>query len=432
MALILAGCAGSSARGGTVAQLTSPEPDPVAPAPAGQATSEPAPLAATAPAALSVMTWNLLFEYQRLPEPVSVSAAPSDASCDGDRAPLACTGTDVSTCRLCDGTTLSYRYSAYVREELSYLIPRPELRWENRRALIVRFVLDTQPDVVGFQEVQGDAEFGPDMQGFLRSAFAADFDVFAPGDIEANVQPLGSSMWPGPQCSPDQCRECRTARRCNGYDIRADRRSSQNWILYRRARFRPVDGGAFEIPTDDDNGRAVLRRFVTWVRLAERTTGREFVVMNAHAHPKIESVRVTEAQIISDFATRIDVPLVLVGDFNARPDSAPTHLLGQRFVDTFAALRDPVDPDLAGVSTALRLGDAHDEVRPGHRIDYIWATRDWTVESSEVLTPRFDGVLVDVVHDGTYSCGPEQAVRCVVRDNVYASDHFPVLSRLTW
>ncbi len=61
-----------------------------------------------------------------------------------------------------------------------------------------------------------------------------------------------------------------------------------------------------------------FRRMVTWVRLRERTTGREFYFWNTHFDHQVEEARQKAATLIRDRLAKLDptVPLVVVGDFN--------------------------------------------------------------------------------------------------------------------
>jgi endonuclease/exonuclease/phosphatase family metal-dependent hydrolase len=381
---------------------------------------------------LTIMSWNVLFEYQRIPQLISASAgtAPATPQCDPERAPFACTVTDPSVCRRCDGAETHYNYSEYTRSDLAYIITRPELRWENRSQLIVRQIRETNPDIIALQEVQGDAEFGPDMFGFFRRELGEQYEIIAPDTFVENLRLIEDSGWPGPACNRDQCRACRHGVGCTVYDLGEDRKSSQNWLLVRRGMFSVEEGGAFEIPTDDRNGRAVQRRFVTWARLTHTGSRQQFVALAAHTHPKIEDLRVAEVNVIAEFIRGLAAPAVMMGDFNATPGTPSYEVVRSSLVDTFRAYVGEGDPRVMAASTALQLGTETDRVRPQWRIDYIWATSDWVLSDAAVLTPRFDDVRVDVIHDGTYLCDGAPAIPCVLRNGVYASDHFPVVARI--
>jgi endonuclease/exonuclease/phosphatase family metal-dependent hydrolase len=94
-------------------------------------------------------------------------------------------------------------------------------------------------------------------------------------------------------------------------------------VFYKRARFEPVAFDHFWLSdTPEVVGSATWghsnRRMVTWVRLRERASGREFMFWNTHLDHEVEAARQKAAALIRDRLAAADraIPLILVGDFN--------------------------------------------------------------------------------------------------------------------
>lgn len=126
------------------------------------------------------------------------------------------------------------------------------------------------------------------------------------------------------------------------------------------------------------------RRMVTWVRLRERATGREFEFWNTHLDHEVEAARAKAAALIAERLARVDphTPLLLVGDFNClAAASAPYAILTEQ-----AGLTD------AWLAAARRTNDGLNTFhgyqppkRAGERIDWILARRPSAVAEAAIL-----------------------------------------------
>jgi len=140
-------------------------------------------------------------------------------------------------------------------------------------------------------------------------------------------------------------------------------------------------------------------RMATWVRFADRRTGRAFVMVNTHFDNHSENSRVRGAALIRDRIAEFDVPVLLTGDFNADAGSAAYDLLvGAGMSDSWfaAATRSPRYATWHGYR-ALEPN--------GPRID-------WLLTKGEVS--------VSAAGMNTFS-----------RDGEFPSDHLPIQALLT-
>jgi endonuclease/exonuclease/phosphatase family metal-dependent hydrolase len=125
-------------------------------------------------------------------------------------------------------------------------------------------------------------------------------------------------------------------------------------------------------------------RMVTWIRFADRATGRQFVVVNTHFDHESENSRLRSAEFVHQRIDTLKLPVVLTGDFNAVATASPT----------YSVLTDGLEDSwLAGPQTTPAYGTFHGYgplVPDGPRIDWI-LTRGVTVEAAAINTYHRDG-----------------------------------------
>ncbi|WP_191295710.1 endonuclease/exonuclease/phosphatase family protein [Lentzea cavernae] len=124
-------------------------------------------------------------------------------------------------------------------------------------------------------------------------------------------------------------------------------------------------------------------RMVTWVRFADRETGKQFVAVNTHFDHESANARLRSAEVVRDRLHAQQLPVVLTGDFNDVPGSPPYTVLTAELTDTW----------LAGPQTTPAYGTFHGFgplIPDGPRIDWI-LTRGATVEAAAINTFHRDG-----------------------------------------
>lgn len=175
-------------------------------------------------------------------------------------------------------------------------------------------------------------------------------------------------------------------------------------VFFRRDRFEPVAFDHFWLSdTPDVIGSMTwgnrYRRMVTWVRLRERSSGREFYFWNTHFDHEVEDARQKAASLLRARLALPDanIPLLLVGDFNCAADNSAAFEILTRdtgLLDTWSAAKKRDNE---------KLNTFHGYEPPRHdgvRIDWILARQPVEVEHAAILD---------------YREGPQ-----------YPSDHFPV------
>lgn len=192
-------------------------------------------------------------------------------------------------------------------------------------------------------------------------------------------------------------------------------------IFYREDIFVGGSGGSGTFwlsPTPDIAGSigwgAVLPRIVTWSSLTVKSTGEEIFFFNTHFSHMSDSARLMGAGVMMQQVERIagEARYIIAGDFNMKPGSPPWNVISERGAEdsyfiseespsgersTFNGFSDAAVTDtLSG-----RSGDLAGEAT---RIDYVFVS-----PGTEVLRHRTERVI---------------------KEGVFISDHWPVIVTL--
>jgi len=151
--------------------------------------------------------------------------------------------------------------------------------WTHRQTLCCEVIRSRRPDVICCQEVRED------QYADLAEAFDA-FDLFGVPDEPMSYHPV-------------------------------------NTILYRRDSFDRLAASGFwlsETPhvPGSFSWESACIRLATWVRLVDRASQREFIVVNTHLDHRSQAARENQARIINAWASVFppEVPIFLTGDMN--------------------------------------------------------------------------------------------------------------------
>lgn len=163
-------------------------------------------------------------------------------------------------------------------------------------------------------------------------------------------------------------------------------------IFYDTRRLDLLEDGTFwlsETPAVPSIGwDAALKRVCTYARFEDLATSRQFWVFNAHFDHQGAVARSKSATLIRNEIERLNadgIPVLLMGDFNALPESEPLAILAAGFDDSQrAASHVRLGPE--GTFAGFRVGG--DLTR---RIDYILTSSgDWDVTRYAVLSHSQD------------------------------------------
>jgi endonuclease/exonuclease/phosphatase family metal-dependent hydrolase len=245
--------------------------------------------------------------------------------------------------------------------------------WSNRRQLVYSIFNFYEPDIIGLQEA------------FRRQL----------NDIVTEIPDYG---WYG------ACRIDGTTNPKPDNEFAA--------ILYRKSRFRLLDGGTFWLSEYPDSvglkgWDAQLPRVVTWAQFSDNNTGKTFYYFNTHFDHVGVTARHESAKLILEKIKNIagDTPVVLSGDFNCSVYEAP-----------YKTITDDANP--------RHLSDGIEVSRKRHHGPRGSFSARFL--ASELNEDRIDYIFVNqgvVVHR-----------HAILSDNWYnqlASDHLPVFAEIS-
>lgn len=216
--------------------------------------------------------------------------------------------------------------------------------WPNRKGAVVALLRRQMPDILGVQEA-------------------------LPGQISDMAEAMPEYAWFG-----------------LGRD--ADGGGEGTPLLYRKDRFTLLQSTTFwlsETPERPSRGwDAALNRICTEGRFAEKSSRRRLRVINCHFDHAGKIAGIESARLV---LSRIEAgnpdgePLVLMGDFNAEPESPPIVLLKQHLSDSRDSSRNPPRGPSGTFSGFAVKGDVT------RRIDYLFIDDSGrtTVHDYEVL-----------------------------------------------
>jgi endonuclease/exonuclease/phosphatase family metal-dependent hydrolase len=212
--------------------------------------------------------------------------------------------------------------------------------WSARKDTCLKIIKDKKPDIVGFQEVlkvQAD-----DLRKYFSSYQLFGFD--------------------GPEMDPHTT---------GYYGI------AKNPILFSKDRYELLTGGTYWLSETPlvagskswDTARA---RHANWVRLKEKSTGKELRIVNLHLDHISAEAKVQQAKMVIDESAQYlpDYTQILTGDFNSRYDSNVFESVRKGgWKDGYETIHGEKE---AGHTGHEFQGINYDKAGSKGRIDFIW------------------------------------------------------------
>ena len=168
-------------------------------------------------------------------------------------------------------------------------------------------------------------------------------------------------------------------------------------IFYNPVTFNQIESGVFWLSEYPDSAGsvgwdAVLPRTVTWVKLQVSGSGKNLYVFNTHFSHVGEKARLESARLLKEKITEVsgNVPVILTGDFNCKPGSAPHQVLADPSGNNVLAdTRFVAEKEQKGKEFTF-VGAVFTGV-PGDLIDHIFVSSGWTVSESFIFDNCIDG-----------------------------------------
>ncbi len=230
--------------------------------------------------------------------------------------------------------------------------------WPNRKEMAASMIRYHEADIIGVQEA-------------LRS------------QLDGLMELLPEYNWYG------LCRSDGTANPTPDSEFSA--------ILYRRERFELLDSATFWLSERPEEAGskgwdAALPRIVSWLKMKDRLSQKEFYHFNTHFDHRGEQARAESARLIlSRISSQTGgLPAVLTGDFNCVPTEEPYRLLtakGSGLADALFLSETPHHGPLSSWSGFQFPG------LPGRRIDYIFVNEKVRVRRHAILSDSWSGLF---------------------------------------
>lgn len=181
-------------------------------------------------------------------------------------------------------------------------------------------------------------------------------------------------------------------------------------VFYKKDRLDTLRTSTFwlsETPEQPGLGwDAACNRTVTWIRFRDRAARRHFYLFNTHFDHRGEVARVQSAELLLNRISALpaELPVIVTGDFNARPGSEPYKILTTTSGSALKDTRDVSETDHHGPNgTSSRFDLSFIAEAP---IDYIFVRANVRVLNHGTLSDTFNGF--------------------------YPSDHMPVLAEVVF
>ena len=218
--------------------------------------------------------------------------------------------------------------------------------------------------------------------------------------------------------------------RDNGKENSAGASGEQTGIIYKKDRYVKMDQGRFFLSKTPYKVSKVsnsdFNRLVAWIKLKDRTSGKEFFFFSTHFNHNYTAVKVQvrtdQAEIAINEVPKIagDLPYFFAGDFNCEITEPAYEMLSTRWTDAFIAMGD----------NAIGAYVCNEEQQTLYPTQCAWEGNTYTgLYSSDDKSPkRIDLVLFD---------SSRATISSYFADNddmgleKYPSDHLPVITEMT-
>ncbi len=164
-------------------------------------------------------------------------------------------------------------------------------------------------------------------------------------------------------------------------------------IFYLKDKYTVVDSGTFwlsETPDEMSKGwDASMNRICTWAILKNKSTGEQYVHMNAHFDHIGSIAQSNSAKLIVEKAKAYgDLPVVFTADMNVREGSGAYNTMVESnfFKDSKYEAADTMD--------YLTYHDTKPKNNEGHILDYVMGNSKLTATQYRVVTEGVDGRYV--------------------------------------
>ncbi len=215
--------------------------------------------------------------------------------------------------------------------------------------------------------------------------------------------------------------------RDNGKENSTGATGEQTGIIYKKDRYVKLDQGRFFLSNTPYKPSKVsnsdFNRLVAWVKLKDRTSGKEFFFFSTHFNhnytPSKVQVRTEQADVAIKVVPEIagDLPYFFVGDFNCEITEPAYEKVSNRWTDSFIAMGD----------AAVGAYECNESQLSKYPTQCGWDGNTYTglYSSSDNSPKRIDLVLFEDAEILSYLADDDNMGLAT-----YPSDHLPVITEM--
>jgi endonuclease/exonuclease/phosphatase family metal-dependent hydrolase len=222
--------------------------------------------------------------------------------------------------------------------------------WPERKFLLAHLIQTQQPDLIGLQEAE----------------------LFQVADL---VAMLPQYQWFGEGRDDGKTKGESTA------------------VLYRKDRLQLLSAKTLwlsETPLQVSRGwDAHLNRTFTKTQFKHLLSGQSFYIINTHFDHQGQQAQLQSALLLKTEVEQLPAysKVVLTGDFNTKPGSAPYMALSKAMHDSALVAKEKLSTDIGTFN-----GFGRDPLNPSQTIDFIFVSKNLPVQSYQVDNRRYNGL----------------------------------------
>lgn len=222
--------------------------------------------------------------------------------------------------------------------------------WPERKFLLAHLIQTQQPDLIGLQEAE----------------------LFQVADL---VAMLPQYQWFGEGRDDGKTKGESTA------------------VLYRKDKLQLLSAKTLwlsETPLQVSRGwDAQLNRTFTKTQFKDMKSGHSFYFFNTHFDHQGQQAQLQSALLLKTDVEQLPAnsKVVLTGDFNVKPDSAPYQVLSQTLRDSALVAKEQLSKDIGTFN-----GFGRDPASSSQTIDFILVSKNLQVQSYHVDNRRYNGL----------------------------------------
>ncbi|HAB51380.1 MAG TPA: hypothetical protein DCE80_04260 [Ignavibacteriales bacterium] len=168
-------------------------------------------------------------------------------------------------------------------------------------------------------------------------------------------------------------------------------------VLFKNDRFGVIEQSTFWLSDTPDvpsmGWDAAFPRVVTWGKMKDKYTQKEFYAFNTHYDHIGEEARANSSKLLKKRIGEIvdDSPVILMGDFNTQDSTLAYRILTDNENDKLTLYDAQFMSRTDHHGSHVTFNGFGQSIEPGNKIDFIFVTKDFEVLQHGVIDEMVDG-----------------------------------------